>query len=76
MADFPRISVNGELIVSDSEGGFGPDEIMVADVTLSELIAKLFDIPLTARGSIGEYRKLGPVRLSIERLDWGGEAAD
>jgi len=67
---WPEVSIDGELIVSDSEGGFGPDEITVAGVNLSQLIATLFGLELTPRGSVGEYKKLGTVRLSIERLDW------
>ena len=70
MNGWPEVSIDGELIVSDSEGGFGPDEITVAGVNLSQLIATLFGLELTPRGSLGEYQKLGPVRLSIERLDW------
>jgi hypothetical protein len=67
---WPEVSIDGELIVSDSEGGFGPDEITVNGVTLSYMIATLFGLELTSRGSLGEYKKLGHVRLSIERLDW------
>lgn len=70
MNGWPEVSIDGELIVSESEGGFGPDEITVAGVDISQLIATLFGLELTSRGSLGEYRKLGPVRLSIERLDW------
>ncbi len=62
----------GELVVSDSEGGFGPDEISIADSNMSELIAQWMGLQLNGRGSLCPIKegqsKLGYVRLIMERL--------
>ena len=62
----------GELVVSDSEGGFGPDEISIGGDNMSELIARWMGLQLNGRGSLCPIKegqiKLGLVRLIIERL--------
>jgi hypothetical protein len=63
-----EISVIGELIIWDSEGGFGPDEILIGGEGISGIIGRLFGLDLNGRGSLGN-RELGPVRLTIERLE-------
>lgn len=62
----------GELVVSDSEGGFGPDEISIGGDNMSELIAKWMGLQLNGRGSLCPIKEgrseLGLVRLIMERL--------
>ena len=62
----------GELVVSDSEGGFGPDEISIGGDNMSELIARWMGLQLNARGSLAPIKEgrseLGYVRLIMERL--------
>jgi len=62
----------GELVVSDSEGGFGPDEISIGGDNMSELIAQWMGLQLNERGSLAPIKegqiKLGLVRLIMERL--------
>jgi len=60
------IIVNGALTTYSQEGGFGADEIMLDEITMSEIIAKLFRVDLDARGSLGASRNFGQVRLTIE----------
>lgn len=62
------VRVEGELVVSDADGGFGPDLVEVGGRSLAEL----FGIDRDGRGSLGEFRRLGPVRLTLERLEGGG----
>ncbi len=71
MAIATRLSVIGDLITWDSEGGFGPDEILIGDEAMSAIIARLFGLELNGRASLGD-RELGPVRLTIERLEPDG----
>lgn len=62
----------GELVVSDSEGGFGPDEISIGGDNMSELIAQWMGLQLNGRGSLAPIKEgrseLGLVRLIMERL--------
>ncbi len=62
----------GELVASDSEGGFGPDEISIGGDNMSELIAKWMGLQLNGRGSLcpikGGQIELGLVLLILERL--------
>lgn len=62
----------GELVLSDSEGGFGPDEIRIGGDSMSELIAKWMGLQPNGRGSLAPIKEgqieLGLVRLIMERL--------
>lgn len=62
----------GELVVSDSECGFGPDEISIGGDNMRELIAKWMGLQLNGRGSLCPIKEgrseLGLVRLIMERL--------
>lgn len=60
-----RVTVVGQLEASSSEGGFGPDEITVDARSMSDIIAQLFGERLNSRGSLGDFRRFGRVRLTI-----------
>jgi hypothetical protein len=66
------IVAQGDLILSDTDGGFLPDNIEVGGMNILYLIAELFGEPLSERGwSIvkeGDSVNLGTVRLTIERI--------
>ncbi len=66
------LMTEGELVVSDSEGGFGPDEISIGGDNMSILIAKWMGLQLNGRGSLAPIKEgridLGLVRLIMERL--------
>jgi hypothetical protein len=68
-----KVAIEGILIVSDSEGGFGPDDIDVGGRSLSEIVAEAAGLETDGRVSLGAYLDLGPVRLTIEPLDPGAE---
>jgi len=64
-----RVEVQGPLVVWDSEGGFGPDEILISGKSMTDLIADLYAIRPNCRGSLGINGRIGRVRISIERIE-------
>lgn len=63
-----RIEVQGPLIVWASENEQGEDEIRLGGKSLSDLVAQLYGLRLTGRGSLGINGRLGRVRLTLEVL--------
>jgi hypothetical protein len=64
-------TVTGDLSVRQFEGGFTPDGFWIGDKDLSAIIAALFELELSDRGSL-DNQELGKVRLTIERLGTSG----
>lgn len=61
--------VEGVLIISESEGGFGPDLITIDGEELTVAIAAAFGLKLNSRGSVGDDIVLGRVRITIEPME-------
>lgn len=66
------IVAQGDLILSDTDGGFLPDNIEIGGMNIVALISELLGVPLSQRGwSIvkeGDSVNLSTVRLTIERV--------
>ena len=61
------IVVEGVLKTYSQEGGFAADFVLIDDLTITDTIAELFGVTTNDRGSLGDNRDFGRVRLTLER---------
>ena len=61
------IVVEGVLKTYSQEVGFAADFVLIDDLTITDTIAELFGETTNDRGSLGDNRDFGRVRLTLER---------